>query len=609
MTHSVFDSPPRRITKLVVVGVGIAVVAVVFGAWGMWRYESDNHGHPDVLSVGYHTLQLFILHAPHLEHPVNWQIHAGRWLSAVFVVWALIKGLSVLFGGALRLQWIGRRGGHVIVCGLGHLGKQIAKEFLQGGKNVVVIEADGSKVGAAPTKAAVVVGDASDASQLQRAGLTTAKQLIAVCDDVQTNVAIATIAGEVLRSGGAATATGGELTSWLFVPDAPLRQLLKQNQLFPHTGSRFQVNVRGLDLFSLAARQAIEKSPLDHRPIHADSATTVHLLVVGFGPAGQRVVLQAARIGHFANEKQLKITVFDRPGSPRIAEFLARYSKFKEVVDFKSHEIDLEASDVVAPILDVVGKRDELASVALCWDSLSDTVTSENELFGRLEKDDAVNLRLALGILHAAARRMPRTMLFQTRDCGFARLFRRNGTSDSALNHVHVFGTIEQTCSLDALMHESTDTVARALHEDWRKKEAARPKKDGEQQKEADRPWGELAEMYRESNRNAADHIPVKLRAIGLVMDKRRSGESSLNSFKAAQVELLARMEHNRWRVELLLQCRTNPSMIPWDQLDEPTKDFDRSQVRAIPQAIEQVGLGIYSIPRGNTVSEPGMTS
>jgi hypothetical protein len=68
-------------------------------------------------------------------------------------------------------------------------------------------------------------------------------------------------------------------------------------------------------------------------------------------------------------------------------------------------------------------------------------------------------------------------------------------------------------------MHESTDTVARALHEDWREKEAARPKKDGEKKKDADRPWDNLGEMYKQSNRNAADHIPIKLRAIGLVME------------------------------------------------------------------------------------------
>lgn len=594
MTHSVFDSPPHRITRLVAVGVGIAVVAMVLGAWGMWRYETEHHEHPDVLSVGYHTLQLFILHAPHLEHPVNWQIHAGRWLSAVFVVWALVKGLGVLFGSTLRLQWIGWRGGHVIVCGLGHLGKQIAKEFLQSGKNVVVIESDESKVGAAARKAAVLVGDACDASQLHRAGLKTARQLIAVCDDVQTNVAIATLAGELLRQGGPPTATGRELAGWLFVPDAPLRQLLKHQQLFRHADSRFQVNVRGLDVFALAARQAITKSKLDYEPIHAGSPTIVHLVIVGFGPAGQRVALQAARTGHFANEKKLKVTVFDRPHSHRIDEFLTRYSKFKEVVEFKSHEFDLEASDVVTPFLDVVGKSHELASVALSWDSQSDTVTSETELFGRLEKDDAVNLRLALGMLQPEPQRMQRTMLFQTRECGFAKLFSHDGKSDSALSNVCVFGTIEQTCSLDALMHESTDTVARALHEDWRKKEAARPKKDGEKKKDADRPWDNLGEMYKQSNRNAADHIPIKLRAIGLVMDKRRSAESSESTFKDEQVELLAKMEHNRWWAELLLQGRTHPNMVPWDQLDEPTKEFDRGQVRAIPQAIEQVGFGIY---------------
>ena len=63
----------------------IAVTAFGFGFAGMWKYERTAHpaNSVDMLSVVYHTLQLFILHAPHLENPIPWQLHIGRLLGAV----------------------------------------------------------------------------------------------------------------------------------------------------------------------------------------------------------------------------------------------------------------------------------------------------------------------------------------------------------------------------------------------------------------------------------------------------------------------------------------------------------------------------------------------
>ena len=606
MTHSVFESPPHRLTNLVVIGVGLAVVAVVLGAWGMWLYETEHHGHADALSVGYHTLQLFILHAPHLEHPPNWQIHAGRWLAAVFTVWLLVAGVFVAFREAWRLHRVSRQRGHVVVCGLGHLGRQIAKEFLQDGQRVVVIESDGTKVGAAPVGAAVLVGDACDTSQLHRAGLKTAGQLIAVCDDVQTNVGVITTAGQILAEGNAGAGADGKLTSWLFVPDPQLRQLLKQERVFPHSGSHLEVNVRGLDLFALAARQILLDYPLDYEPIRADSPTLVHLVIVGFGPAGQHLALQAAHTCHFADGEKCKVTVLERAGSSRIDEFLVQYPKFKEVVTFESAELCLDKADIVTPILGAVGDADELVSLALCWDSQSDTATSEAELFRRLEKDDAVNLKIGLSILQAKGKDMPRTLLFQTRECGFAGLFGAHRKSEAGATRVRVFGTIEQTCSLDALMHEATDAEARALHEDWFEKERARVRSDGGESKPSFQPWDRLDELYRQSSRHAADHIPVKLRAVGLVTDTLRASAKPFTKFEGEEIELLARMEHARFCAERRLNepDRKRTDLVPWEDLPESARSYDRSQVEAIPQALERAGLGIYqanSVERGDT--------
>ncbi len=604
MAHSLFNSPPHKLTVRWWIGTLVVITAAGFGGYGMWHYDVTHHGRAEILSVAYHTLQLFILHAPHLEHPANWQIHVGRWLAALFVFWAVIQGLTVLFRTELRLRLTRWRGGHVIICGLGRLGRHLATEFQRGGGRVVVIEANADNVAAAGPGAVVLTGDACDADQLRQAGVTTAKQLIAVCDDVQTNVAIAATAGDVLRQEAERSPSDNKLAGWLFVPDAQLRQLLKRDRLFPHTSSRFHVNVRGLDLFSLAARQVLESNPLDYERIQADSPTSVHLVIVGFGPMGQRLALQAAQVGHFANMRKPKVTVLERVGSPCVDMFLGRYTKFKDLVDFYPKDFSHDKADAATQIMDAsqTGSH-ELITVALCWDSQSDSTTGEGELFRRLESDDAVNLRLALSMLQSAVDSMPRTLLFQTRSCGFATLFSGRETSDPGYTNVRVFGTIEKTCSLNTLMHESTDAVARVLHEDWYDPQIKDGKKHGD--KPALWPWEQIDEIYKESNRHAADHIPVKLRAIGYLVGKLRNDPTRLTSFDGPQVELLAEMEHARWCAELSLMGysqapgprndvkKTHPDLVPWNDLTEPTKDYDRRQVRAIAKALERAGLGI----------------
>ena len=65
-------------------------------------------------------------------------------------------------------------------------------------------------------------------------------------------------------------------------------------------------------------------------------------------------------------------------------------------------------------------------------------------------------------------------------------------------------------------------------------------------------PWDQLAEAYRESNRNHATDITRKLAAVGCVAElmESSSGAQSLFAFLPAEVELLAEMEHERWSRE-----------------------------------------------------------
>jgi hypothetical protein len=172
--------------------------------------------------------------------------------------------------------------------------------------------------------------------------------------------------------------------------------------------------------------------------------------------------------------------------------------------------------------------------------------------------------------------------------------------------HVHAFGMLEDAYSMDTLLHAPQDTFARALHEDYYENQIKEGKAPGS--KPALYRWDELSDQFKDSNRQAADHILIKLRAIGKRVDKIRDDRPSLTSFESddPRVELLAQMEHARWCAELWLQGysqtanrddarKLHPCLLPWDKLDCATQEWDRQQVRAIPRALKRGGYRIYS--------------
>jgi hypothetical protein len=94
-------------------------------------------------------------------------------------------------------------------------------------------------------------------------------------------------------------------------------------------------------------------------------------------------------------------------------------------------------------------------------------------------------------------------------------------------------------------------------------------------------------------NRLAADHLLTKVRALGLDPADREGLVAAWQSLDDAKVDQLARMEHERWAAPLWMAGwtpgprddtrRIHPNLVPYDELDQGTKNYDIEQVRAVP--------------------------
>jgi hypothetical protein len=416
--------------------------------------------------------------------------------------------------------------------------------------------------------------------------------VLITCSDEEVNIAVASRAAAVAKS---RACRGAAVEQWLFIADPELRATLKSHDVFPGVGAIRTVNVRGLDIYELTARQLFEARPLDHAPIPEDSAKRVHLVIAGFGQMGQAIALQAARVGHFANGARMRMTIVGPVATTCWEGFIARFPQFTQICDVDAPcEVPLTARELVECLATYCrddGAGDFLVTYAVCIEPGDIDATA-----------DKLNLTVGLELAERAKHCRIQVLVHLKARGGFASLLPEEGRNPGLSPRLHAFGMLEDTLCRETLLREEQDTLARALH-----KEYIEQQRNAEDfgKKRAHRPWEQLDEDHRESNRRAADHIPTKVRALGLHIGPLRPGAMTANAFTPPEIELLARMEHGSWCAEKWLDGwvygperddarKVHPDLRAWDDLPDNEKRIDRTLAAAVVGALVQVGKGIY---------------
>ena len=151
-------------------------------------------------------------------------------------------------------------------------------------------------------------------------------------------------------------------------------------------------------------------------------------------------------------------------------------------------------------------------------------------------------------------------------------------------------GTLGTTCRID-LLDGSRELMARRFHEEYR---AQALKAGGSISDPRHWPWERLSETWRNANRRAGDHVPIKLEsARHLLAAAGRAYEGNpVAALDETSLTELAKAEHASWAIERALRgwrCgeldnkrKMRPSMIPFDDLPDHEKRKDFDQLRLI---------------------------
>jgi hypothetical protein len=301
---------------------------------------------------------------------------------------------------------------------------------------------------------------------------------------------------------------------------------------------------------------------------------------------GRSIAVRAAKLGHFANaveraERRLRISVIDRNAGAAEAALLFRYPRFRETCDFDAHQMDIESPEARKLVEGWCADPAALPSLTVCFDNAARATEVGLRLLPVLSPD-AVRIAVRIGQRE-----------------GIGNMVEAMWADSSARARVRTFGRLDERCCEAGVEDPANEALARAIHEEFVARRVAQGERDPSDRSMM--PWPVLEEDLRESNRQQADHIMIKLRAIGIeAVPMDRPGGDGF-SFSPDEIELLSRMEHTRWNAERLLagwtrgprnlERRTSPYLCEWSELPDSVREFDRAAVRSIPVLLKKVGL------------------
>ncbi len=628
--------PPRRKSELsfferyirpwlVLIIVGFALFTFAFGLGGFLKQDLDaGRDGRDWTMPLYKTFQLFLLNSADEddgEHPSNPMLMAAR-LSAVAL-------LLVVSGAAIARFWRSIRklpkqmlqSDHVVICGLGKVGLQILDDQMarKPQPDVVVIEPNASNrwLEYARRKGAeVIVADATQGSSLQLANADRAAQVFVVTGEDGANLEVAAELADLVTASRRPGSTRPEVALYVHIADIDLAVTIQ-----PHIKPLDDIDGISMRVFNVpraSASALVGRQLWQYAPRNPDEVA--HFVILGFGPMGQALAVQLAQLAHFPNLKRCRFTITDPDIDNLATSFVSRYPRFTRWTGAKpgvtkfdpAHDAWGGSPDAILPTELRANHPDAVEYVANAK-FMTAPATAGDEAFARTlaadltepgvkpvifvcGQDDNENFDSAVRLRDALSTQgLPTVPIFVW-------LPRQPALAQTLLRDTNFvpFGECRTAAGLDEIVNPLREALGRKFHDHYERMGI----REGWKTKAT--PWEESHEMFRESNRQAADHLAIKLSYLGFwVQGGGELGPGDQLTATDEQKHVLAEMEHNRWMGERLMsgwyfapegkadkKKKQNHNLVAWDKLTrDKKKDYD--QIAAL---LEECKKGTFRV-------------
>ena len=307
----------------------------------------------------------------------------------------------------------------------------------------------------------------------------------------------------------------------------------------------------------------------------------IHAVIIGFGQVGQAIARDMIVNCRTTGLALPAITVIDPRAIALEGVLKARVPELEECAHFTFIPGEMGTESVTPDptvMADLVAAVGPLTAAYVCL------------------RSDAAALGAAAMLQSVLRRRNVRKpdIFIRLRDSNTV----GDGLAGSGLDALIPFGDLDEVLTASEFLSDTPDALARAFSEAYRASLPAKQRNDPNNN--SARPWDSLNETFRQANRDAVAHIPAKLASAGLdpVLWRGKPGLPKLSPAQplfsdAEQLEALARLEHERWNAQRRMdgwrvtkapkkdeEMRRHPSLLPYDDLTDEVKEFDRIYVR-----------------------------
>lgn len=562
------------------------VVALVLGYAGFSKYFSGIADSRSPLDTFYHTLQLFTLASGSLSGSLPLELQVARFLAPAMAVYTALQALAAIIQDQLQRLRLRFMRNHVVVCGLGRKGLLLCEGFRANGDQVVVIEQDEGNDMLRQCRelgTSILMGNAADPGLLRMAHVHRAKYVISVCGNDGVNAEVAVRTREL-----ASRYKGTTLTCIVHIFDLRLCTLLKELEM--RMGKLDPFRLEFFNVYESGARILLDEYD-PFAPHERGDHSRRSIAVVGVGRMGESLIVNAARRwGDRMNEgdERLRITMVDGNAEQKRRSLQLRYPQLGNVCDLVCCELDIKGPEYEEGGFLFNGHgHSSVTMLYICLDGDSSALAAALTLYQRVR---AFQIPIVVRMTH---------------DAGLASLLQGETDEREGFVDVHPFGLLDRTCRPDLVFAGTYDLLARAIHEDYVQQEMARG--ISVLNNPALVEWKALPEDLKESNRSQAEHIRIKLQAVGCDIRITTDWDPPLFAFTPEEVELMAEMEHERFVEERLRQGfrpgatkdfnkKTSPTLVPWDDLSKEERQKDRNAVIGLPAFLARARFQIYRL-------------
>ena len=567
------------VSKTTIFLVLCAIIAAVCGFLGFTMDQSQFKNQTDpqwkVLEDLYLTARLFVLEGPR-PLPKTGSIsnsdillNIARFLAPVSLGGALLMTAIKFWSPKLdklkaRLVW-----SHVIVVGAGEVANKFLRHFGTGGTTAISVASSNDDIEmlnlSSGRRGLVFQGSPLDAGQWRSISSHRADIILLADVDDQENLAVAKSLADLNL-----VPSVKRPKIFCLIENTGLRnELISQTVL---SDASNQLRIEPFSISELASRAFFQERDFFWEA-SIRNQKRIHWFVVGASEFNFAFLQHFLAIAPHPKFEMPLVTLVSDSNSEDISQFNFLAKQCEALLEIRFFE------------------RSEFEKTLKSHDALASLDTSVTAtLMDADENESAVELALSMRRASFRDPMLKAPIFFAGENLGNWNIGNFGKLSRYLHDEMSPIANVSELCTAEALSG-SRDLLAREFHNHYLASIKVRdPKKTPSHET-----WNKLDESFRRSNRRAADHSKTKYEFLAILGSQKidLSKSKILEDCTDEKIELLAKAEHESWMADRLIHGWKfaekrddvrwlHPDLVPYADLDEATKDLDRTQVREL---------------------------